>query len=165
MTRLLSKKYKIAFIASQQPGKLDKITNLKKEVNSNVTFFSKLTDEEMINLYNNSRFNLFLSKDEGYGLNALEASSVGCINIATDKISFNELLESNAIYVDINKNISNIVTFLESKINYETYSKYIDKQKIIEERFNQVNSRDNFTKVINDIYNDYLLHVQKNPSL
>jgi len=165
LTRLLSKKYKIAFIASQQPGKLDKITNFKKEVNSNVTFCSKLTDEEMINLYNNSRFNLFLSKDEGFGLNALEASSVGCINIVTDKISFNELLESNAIYVDINKDISNIVTFLESKINYETYSKYIDKQKIIEERFNQVNSRDNFTKVINDIYNDYLLHVQKNPSL
>jgi len=156
LVRLLSKKYKIAFIISQQKGNLNKIKNFKKESNSNVTFISSLNDEQMVNIYNNSRFNLFLSKDEGYGLNSLEASCVGCINIVTDKISYNEILESNAIYVDINKDISIIVTFLEGIINYETYSKYIDKQQIIEERFNLINSKNNFTKVVNEIYNDYL---------
>mgnify|MGYP001592091457 FL=1 len=163
LIRLLSKKYKIALITSRQPALVDKITSFKKEVNSNVTFFSSLNDEEMINIYNNSRFNLFLSKDEGFGLNSIEASSVGCINIVTDKISFNEILESSAIYVDINKNISNIATYLESKINYETYSKYIDKQQNVNERFNLINSRNNFTKVINEIYNDYLLGTKSFP--
>lgn len=64
---------------------------------SNLTFLGRVTDEELIDLYQTSRMLLFPSFVEGFGLTPLEAQSYGCPVISSDRQPMSELLDKSAI--------------------------------------------------------------------
>jgi len=59
-----------------------------------------ITDEELIQLYQNALCNLLVSRDEGFGFSYLEASSQKCPSILSDIPVLHEISNNTALFVD-----------------------------------------------------------------
>lgn len=61
-----------------------------------------LSDENLITFYKNALCNVLVSRDEGFGLSYLEASSQHCPSILSDIDVFNEVADDAAIFAQSN---------------------------------------------------------------
>ena len=161
------KKYKIQIIISNQFKTncfINKFTNKYKN-SENINIYFNLDNDKISDIYNNTKYLLYLSDDEGTGLSIYESLSNACIPICKKNIVFNELVGDSAYYLDdiydddlLIKQINNI---LESKYDINKFllfkTKYKNKysiDKII------IDYKDFFLK----IYYDYILKKYGNNS-
>ena len=121
----------------------------------NITLYSNLEDEQLIEIYKQSKFCLTLSLDEGFGLHALECTTFGCVNIVTSGISFNEIFEDNAIYINNIHDSNDVLRQVIDNVNDTNYIKYSEKLPNIIDKFSLIKSKDAFSKVVTKIYNDF----------
>jgi len=121
----------------------------------NITLYTNLEDAQLIEIYKQSKFCLTLSLDEGFGLHALECSTFGCVSIVTSGISFNELFEDNAIYINNIHDSNDVLRQVVDNVNDTNYIKYSEKLPNIIEKFSLNKSKDAFSKVITKIYNNF----------
>lgn len=70
------------------------------EPGDDVLMTGRVTDEELVALYQNARAFLFPSLTEGFGLPPAEAMALGCPVIATDRGAVPEVMGDACIYVD-----------------------------------------------------------------
>ncbi len=61
-----------------------------------------VSDEELLQLYVQSKLNILLSRDEGFGFSYVEAASQGCPSLLSDTPIFHEIAGNNAEYVNPN---------------------------------------------------------------
>ena len=59
-----------------------------------------VTDEELLQLYIQAKLNVLLSHDEGFGFSYVEAGSLGCPSLLSDKPIFHEIAGENAAFVN-----------------------------------------------------------------
>ena len=85
-------------IFQQQTRDLSK----KYQVKEQVEFLGKLSDQELIKLYQQSYALIFPSLSEGFGLPGLEAMAIGLPVIASDIPIFREIYQDAATYFDPN---------------------------------------------------------------
>lgn len=74
--------------------------NYENLVDSRIQFLGRVSDEELINLYQNADFFIFPSLYEGFGIPPLEAQACGCPVIASHAASLPEVLAESALYFD-----------------------------------------------------------------
>lgn len=65
-----------------------------------VHFLGRITDEELISLYQSAEFFIFPSLYEGFGIPPLEAQACGCPVVSSNAASLPEVLEKSAYYFD-----------------------------------------------------------------
>lgn len=61
-------------------------------------FTGFISDNDLIKLYSQTRLNILLSQDEGFGFSFLEASSQGCPSVLTDIPVFREIAGDSALF-------------------------------------------------------------------
>ncbi|MBI4973629.1 glycosyltransferase [Candidatus Roizmanbacteria bacterium] len=59
-----------------------------------------ISDNELIQLYEQACLNILLSRDEGFGFSYVEAASLGCPSLLSDRPIFHEIAGANAEFVD-----------------------------------------------------------------
>ncbi|WP_151814385.1 glycosyltransferase family 4 protein [Acinetobacter ursingii] len=65
-----------------------------------VEFLGRVTDDELVKLYQNANFFIFPSLYEGFGIPPLEAQACGCAVISSNAASLPEVLQQSALYFD-----------------------------------------------------------------
>jgi glycosyltransferase involved in cell wall biosynthesis len=70
--------------------------------NAAIHFMGRVTDEELVGLYQGATAFVFPSLYEGFGLPPLEAQACGCPVIASKAASIPEVLGNSALYFDPN---------------------------------------------------------------
>ncbi|GAB4186251.1 MAG: glycosyltransferase family 1 protein [Calditrichia bacterium] len=70
------------------------------QVEDNIVFTGRLTDEELIQYYSNAECFVFPSLYEGFGIPPLEAQACGCPVIASNAASLPEILSDSAYFVN-----------------------------------------------------------------
>ncbi|WP_288397480.1 glycosyltransferase family 1 protein [uncultured Acinetobacter sp.] len=67
-----------------------------------IKFLGRVSDKELIELYQNAKFFIFPSLYEGFGIPPLEAQACGCPVISSNAASLPEVLEESAFYFEPN---------------------------------------------------------------
>ncbi|HBY0419141.1 TPA: glycosyltransferase family 1 protein [Klebsiella variicola] len=106
-------------------GNIDKLDN-------RIEMLGRVTDEELIFLYQNATAFIFPSLYEGFGIPPLEAQAVGCPVISSDQASMPEVLGDSVIYFNP-YSIDDIIDKLEFFV-----LKYDEKNKLIDKGFYNV---------------------------
>jgi len=80
-------------------------TNVFKDLENNkdnpkIKFLGRISDEELIELYQTAEFFIFPSLYEGFGIPPLEAQACGCPVISSNAASLPEVLGDSAFYFD-----------------------------------------------------------------
>ncbi|WP_313483083.1 glycosyltransferase family 4 protein [Acinetobacter variabilis] len=70
------------------------------QTNSKINFLGRVSDNELIELYQNAEFFVFPSLYEGFGIPPLEAQACGCPVISSNAASLPEVLGDSAYYFD-----------------------------------------------------------------
>jgi len=99
----LNKKMPILIFAGRKGWGVDDIfdeINKDSYLKENIKIFNNLTDEELKNLYKNSKFCLFPSFYEGFGLPVAEALSFGKFTLCSNISSLKEVGGDMLIYVN-----------------------------------------------------------------
>jgi glycosyltransferase involved in cell wall biosynthesis len=121
-----------------------------EEIQNDKRFILKgfVSDQELIQFYQQARVNLLPSRDEGFGFSYLEASSQGCPSVLTDIPVFREIAADSALFANP-KNPND----LADKIIELYFDK--NRQKILGEKakkrvieFNQKNFKEQWEKII-----------------
>lgn len=68
------------------------------EVNPKINFLGRISDDELIELYQTAEFFVFPSLYEGFGIPPLEAQACGCPVISSNAASLPEILQDSAYY-------------------------------------------------------------------
>jgi glycosyltransferase involved in cell wall biosynthesis len=76
------------------------IDTLKKKATSNVTFYNFLPDEELDNIFAQSKVYLQLSYHEAFGLTVVEAMSMGCTPIVSNRTALPEIVGDCGVIVE-----------------------------------------------------------------
>jgi len=63
-------------------------------------FAGFVSDKELLNLYEQAKVNILLSRDEGFGFSYVEASSQGCPSLLSDLPIFKEIAGESAEFID-----------------------------------------------------------------
>lgn len=63
-------------------------------------FTGFISDKELLNLYVQAKVNILLSHDEGFGFSYVEAASLGCPSLLSDRPIFHEIAGESAEFVD-----------------------------------------------------------------
>lgn len=71
-----------------------------KSLPSNIKFIGRVSDEELVELYNKAALFLFPSLYEGFGIPPLEAQACGCPVIASNVTSLPEVCGDSVLYCD-----------------------------------------------------------------
>ncbi len=81
---------------------LSEFRSFIKEVkgNNQFVFTGFVSDQELINLYQQAKVNLLISRDEGFGYSYLEAGSQKTPSILSNIFVFKEIADKGAIFVD-----------------------------------------------------------------
>ncbi|MBP1128775.1 glycosyltransferase involved in cell wall biosynthesis [Serratia sp. PL17] len=78
-------------------------TIYKKEMYSNnIEFIGRVTDEELVDLYQNALAFIFPSLYEGFGIPPLEAQASGCPVVSSNRAAMPEVLGDSVLYFDPN---------------------------------------------------------------
>lgn len=85
----------------------DTIKKLKDSAPSNVTFYDFLSDEQLYNLFAESKVYLQLSYHESFGLSVVEAMSMGSTPVVSKDPALAEVIGDSGVVVDI-KDYKNI---------------------------------------------------------
>ncbi|HCC6185453.1 TPA: glycosyltransferase family 4 protein, partial [Klebsiella pneumoniae] len=65
-----------------------------------IRFMGRVSDEKLINLYQNATAFIFPSFYEGFGIPPLEAQACGCPVLSSDRASMKEILKDSVLYFD-----------------------------------------------------------------
>jgi glycosyltransferase involved in cell wall biosynthesis len=101
-------KLKIIGSASRSFNSMD----FSAEKDPRIEFLGRVTDSELINLYQNAKYFIFPSFYEGFGIPPLEAQACGCPVVSSDRASLKEVLKDSALFFDPTK-ISEMIKALE----------------------------------------------------
>ncbi|MCX6730727.1 MAG: glycosyltransferase family 1 protein [Candidatus Roizmanbacteria bacterium] len=83
------------------PWQLDLQLFFKEAMNDKRFIFAGyVTDKELLNLYVQAKLNILLSHDEGFGFSYVEAGSLGCPSLLSDRPIFHEIAGTHAAFVD-----------------------------------------------------------------
>nr|WP_319022597.1 glycosyltransferase family 1 protein [Klebsiella aerogenes] len=88
-------------------------------VSNNIKFLGRVSDEELIELYQNASGFIFPSLYEGFGIPPLEAQACGCPVIASNMAVMPEVLQNSVLYFDpLIKNdlCEKIITFMQDPV-------------------------------------------------
>lgn len=77
------------------------IEKLKADAPPNVAFYNFLSDEELYNLFSQSKVYMQLSYHESFGLAVVEAMSMGCTAVVSDNPALAEVMGDNGVVVNI----------------------------------------------------------------
>jgi glycosyltransferase involved in cell wall biosynthesis len=93
-------KYRLTIIGAPAPNQLEYYNECKKWASSNVSFVDQLPQEELVCWYQKASVHILPSWFETCGLATLEAASMGCEVVVTDKGYTREYYENEAEYCD-----------------------------------------------------------------
>lgn len=97
--------------------------------NPNIIYTGKVTDEELVTLYKNAQCFVTASLEEGFGLPLLEAFSLGCPVVSSNRGSLPEVGSDAAIYFDP-KNQEDMIEKIQKILNNQALRKdLIEKGK------------------------------------
>ncbi len=94
--------YKLLIIGSPAPNQLSYYNECRETAAENVVFINHITQEELIEFYQLASVHVLPSWFETCGLSSLEAASMGCNIVITDKGYTREYYECHAFYCDPN---------------------------------------------------------------
>lgn len=111
-----------------------------------------LSDDKVVNLYQNSVGFIYPSLIEGFGFQGLEALASGTLLLASDTPVFREIYDNNAIYFDPNslESISNAIK-KALEINYSDRLKIINKSQEFIKKYSWVKTAKETLKVYESI--------------
>ena len=116
-----------------------------------IKFLGRVSDEELINVYQNADFFIFPSLYEGFGIPPLEAQACGCPVISSNAASLPEVLEDSVLYFDP-YDIDDIRNCIERIATNEDLKKtLIEKGLQNLERFSWHKSASKLNAIINDL--------------
>ena len=72
--------------------------DFSKADNEKIEFIGRVSDEELVELYNHAKFFVFPSFYEGFGIPPLEAQACGCPVLSSDQASMPEVLNNSVMY-------------------------------------------------------------------
>ncbi|PIY72596.1 hypothetical protein COY87_00150 [Candidatus Roizmanbacteria bacterium CG_4_10_14_0_8_um_filter_33_9] len=114
-----------------------------------------ITDEELIQLYQNSLCNVLVSRDEGFGFSYLEASNQQCPSILSDIPVFREISNNKALFVDP-KSPRSIVSAIQSFQNNNVLRNSLIKQSYERSTiFSQQSLKDQFLSIISSLNTEF----------
>lgn len=114
----------------------------------NIEFLGRVSDEELVKLYQNAMAFIFPSFYEGFGIPPLEAQSCGCPVISSNTTSMPEILAESVLYfdphdiADISRSINKIINDIDLR------KELIVKGYRNAKRFSWEKSTNNLIKVI-----------------
>ncbi|EIW8532290.1 MULTISPECIES: glycosyltransferase family 4 protein [Klebsiella pneumoniae complex] len=114
-----------------------------------IRFMGRVSDEKLINLYQNATAFIFPSFYEGFGIPPLEAQACGCPVLSSDRASMKEILKDSVLYFDPQSadDISNsIFQIIDSS---ELRRDLIRKGSVNVARFSWEQSADQVNNIIN----------------
>jgi glycosyltransferase involved in cell wall biosynthesis len=116
-----------------------------------VRFLGRVSDDELINLYQNAEAFVFPSLYEGFGLPLLEAQACGCPVLSSNTASMPEVLGNSAIYFNPtdNSEIQNAMNLIIE--NKQLQDSLIDKGLINVRRFSWDESANKLYNIILDV--------------
>lgn len=107
-----------------------------------------ISDEELIQIYQNAVCNIFISRDEGFGFSYVEASSQKCPSLLSDISILREISQDCAVFVDPEnpQEIANQIKTLGMDNNIRT--KLVEKAYQRSQFFSQNNFVDGFNSIV-----------------
>lgn len=103
-------------IIGSASGTFNKVNYLSSD---RVEFLGRVSDRELVRLYQNAKAFLFPSLYEGFGIPPLEAQACGCPVISSNRASMSEVLGDSAAFFDP-YSASEFINCLEDILNSET---------------------------------------------
>lgn len=125
--------------------------NLQKQNSDNVKFLGKVSDQELVRLYNHAYCFVFPSIYEGFGIPPIEAMACGCPVLAADIPVLREVCSDGAIYFDP-YNVQDICNTIKQFMQTEDNSRnqLIDKGLANASRFSWEVSAKKVLEIINN---------------
>lgn len=93
-------KYTLVIIGSASPNQQSYYQTCKREAGENVSFIDHLPQEELVKWYAKAKVHILPSWFETCGLSTLEAASMGCNVVITDRGYTREYFEDYGVYCD-----------------------------------------------------------------
>lgn len=121
--------------------------NLMKE--ENIIFLGYVNDKILVNLYKNTRLFVYLSLYEGFGFPPVEAISLGCPVLISNRSSLPEICGDFAEMVDP-LSIDEIVKKIDLMLS-NNYSRRIINVEDFRKKYNWFESAEKFLKIINEL--------------
>lgn len=128
-------------------------TGLKEmiENDSSIIFTGYISDEQLVNLYQQALFFAYPSYFEGFGIPPLEAMACGCPTLVSDTTSLPEVCGDASVYVDP-YDISSIRDGLVKLYSDESLRKtLVEKGRARVEHFNWQQSAEKLAGIITDL--------------
>lgn len=91
-------KYRLILIGAPAPGQLSYYHMCRKIAASNICFIDHMPQEQLVSYYQNAKVHVLASWFETTGLSSLEAASMGCNLVITDKGDTKEYFGDHAVY-------------------------------------------------------------------
>ena len=125
--------------------------DLQKQNSDNVKFLGKVSDQELVRLYNHAYCFVFPSIYEGFGIPPIEAMACGCPVLAADIPVLREVCSDGAIYFDP-YNVQDICNTIKQFMQTEDNSRnqLIDKGLANASRFSWEVSAKKVLEIINN---------------
>ncbi|WP_211140205.1 glycosyltransferase family 4 protein [Acinetobacter pollinis] len=142
--------FKIKIIGSASGVFNDRSPMMNEKIDTDkIEFVGRVTDEELIALYQNAEFFIFPSLYEGFGIPPLEAQKCGCPVISSNAASLPDVLRESTIYFDpLNvDDIKNKIELVSS--NSDIRNELITKGLANVERFSWIKSATKLNELIN----------------
>ena len=95
-------KYKLILIGSPSANQVKYDEECRREAAGNITFIHKLPQQELIRYYKKAKVHALPSWFETTGLSSMEAASMGCNIVITEKGDTREYFENYGFYCDPN---------------------------------------------------------------
>jgi len=126
------------------------LKNLTKKLNleDKIIFYPKVTDEELVELYNKAIALISPSLKEGFGLPPLEALACGTPVILSDIPVYREIYNDIAIFFDLNNDESFL--FALEKLKNLNKDEFEDKRKEFIKKFDWNKTAEEIYKIIKD---------------
>lgn len=120
------------------------------QVNPKINFLGRVSDGELVELYQNAEFFVFPSLYEGFGIPPLEAQACGCPVISSNAASLPEVLQDSAYYFNPD-DINSIKDAILEVLNNSSLRKTLKNQGLNNvERFSWHSSASKLNSLLND---------------
>jgi len=107
-----------------------------------------ISDDQLIQLYEQASLNILLSRDEGFGFSYVEAGSLGCPSLLSDRPIFHEIAGSAAEFVDP-ENVVKIAEVIKQFINNSEKRKELgSKAQEQSKLYSQIQFKEAFMRAI-----------------
>ncbi len=93
-------KYNLLLIGSPSPNQFSYYENCKKLAGNNINFIDQVPQDELVVYYKKAKVHVLPSWFETTGLSSLEAASMGCSIVITDRGDAKEYFQTDAFYCD-----------------------------------------------------------------